>query len=163
MCGLAWCYGEAIGVLAQSGSDVFVSSAYNFNINTLDHISLSVLLLVCTHAVPVFVQVFPARLVVERRIRRSERRGTVEAHLLRRTDVCPGFCGGQQRVCFSWNCCVRVSDGLLDICGYSEFCPFALRGSGPRVWYHRRIHHHCWFQTLSCRQSQLDGWSEDQC
>ena len=30
----------------------------------------------------------------------TARRGRVEAHLLRRTDICPEFCGGQRRVCF---------------------------------------------------------------
>ena len=58
--------------------------------------------------------------------------------------------GGQQRVvlqlgddfswwttksCFSWNCCVRVSDGLHYVCGYSGVCDFALRCSGARVLF----------------------------
>ena len=79
-----------------SGMDIKSSSTSNFYIIALDHMSPSVLLLLCTHAVPVFVHVFGTQLVVERRIRRNERGETVEAHLLRRIDVCPEFCGGQR-------------------------------------------------------------------
>ena len=46
--------------------------------------------------------------------------------------------------CFSWNCCVRVSDGLHDVCGYSGVCDFALRCSGARVFVCRRVSSPSW-------------------
>ena len=56
----------------------------------------------------------------------------LETQLLRRTDICPEFSGGQQRVCFSWNFCVRVSDGLHDhrSCIGSTNCRSACMATG---------------------------------
>ena len=144
-CGLAWWYGEAIGVLAFVWRRRLCFLDVTSTTSTLWTTCLRLFSCSCVR------MLFPFSCTcLVHSWWSSDAYGEVNAVGQWKPISCgePTFVQGSvvdnKEFVFSWNCCVRVSDGLHDVCRNGEVCAFALRSSGPRVWFPERVRSPRW-------------------